>query len=91
MGAYLVLVKDRAVAVEELEWVDDVALDEDAHENCCGGPEACADRHFPEPGLEGEAGLSAESSIPATHHLVHGRAVSIDSVAISGYGLAIDD
>lgn len=73
VGPYLVLEEDGAVAVEELEWVDDVALDEDAHEDCCGGPEACADGHFPEPCFEGEAGLSAESSIPATHHLVHGR------------------
>lgn len=80
------LEEDRAVAVEELEWVDDVALDEDAHEDCCSGPEACADGHFPEPCFEGEAGLSAESSIPATHHLVHGRAVSTDSVVISWRG-----
>lgn len=71
VGAYLVLIEDGAVAVEELEWVDDVALDEDAREDCRGGPEARADGHFPEPCFEGEPGLSAESAIPATHHLVH--------------------
>ncbi|KFY10684.1 hypothetical protein V492_04897 [Pseudogymnoascus sp. VKM F-4246] len=38
-GAYLVLVEDGVEAVKELKRADDVALDEDAGEDCCGGPE----------------------------------------------------
>lgn len=88
-AAYLVLVEDSIEAVEELERGDDVALYEDAGDDCCSGPEACADGHFPKPRFEGESGLSAESSLPATHHLVHRRAVSTDSVAISRVRLQI--
>lgn len=32
------LEKDSAVTVEELQWVDDVALNEDAGEDCGSGP-----------------------------------------------------
>lgn len=76
-------------AIEELQWIHDVALDEDAREDCRGGPEACADGHFPKPCFEGEPGLSAESSTPATHHLVHVGRCRLINVAMSGSRLEL--
>ena len=63
---YLVLVEYRAEGVEELERRDNLALYERGCEDCGCCPPAGAQRHFPKPSLEGEAGLRSHCA-----HLVH--------------------
>ena len=63
---YLVLVEYRAEGVEELERRDNLALYERGCEDCGCCPPAGAQRHFPEPSLEGKAGLRSHCA-----HLVH--------------------
>jgi hypothetical protein len=63
---YLVLVEHCAEGVEELKRRDNLALYERGCEDCGGCPPAGAQRHFPEPSLEGEAGLRSHCA-----HLVH--------------------
>lgn len=49
---YLALVVDGTEAVEELEGRDDLALDQNAGDDCSRGPPARAGRHLKEPLLE---------------------------------------
>jgi len=67
----LILVEDSTETVEELEGSDNLALHESAGEDCCCRPPAGAEGHFPEPGFEGEAGLSTHSAVSCAHHLIH--------------------
>ena len=63
---YLVLVEHSAEGVEELEWRHDLALHQRRGQHGSCRPPPRAQRHLPEPGLEGEAGLRAHCT-----HLVH--------------------
>ncbi len=67
----LILVEHSAEAVEELEGRYDLALHERGGENGCCRPPAGAEGHFPEPGLEGEAGLPSNAATSCADHLVH--------------------
>jgi len=61
---YLGLVKDGAVAVEELKGRYELALHQAACEHSRSCPPSCTDRHLPEPCLERKATAIA-------NHLVH--------------------
>jgi len=63
---YLVLVEYRPEGVEELERRHDLALYQRRRQHCRRRPPPRAQRHLPEPGLEGEASLRAHCT-----HLVH--------------------
>ena len=49
---YLLLVKDGSEAVEELEWCEDLALDQNTAYHCRSCPPSCADWHLKEPLLQ---------------------------------------
>ncbi len=57
-----------AVAVEELERSQDLALHQAAHQDCRRRPPSCADGHLPEPCLQRDEPVAA-------HYLVHGCGV----------------
>lgn len=50
---YLLLLKHGSKAVEELEWIQDLTLDQYAGYDGCGGPPTSADGHLEEPLLQG--------------------------------------
>jgi len=60
----LCFMEDSAVAVEELEGSDKLALHQGTGQYCRRRPPSCANGHFPEPCLEREATAIA-------HHLIH--------------------
>lgn len=62
--SYLSVDEYRAVAVEELEGVDDLALHQCTGDDGCGGPPPGANGHLPEPLLQREA-------VAFSHHSVH--------------------
>lgn len=62
--SYLSVVKYRAVAVEELEGVYDLALHQSASDDSCGGPPSGANGHLPKPLFQREA-------VAFSHHSVH--------------------
>ena len=67
---YLVLYKDGPEAVEELEWGNDMALNEDGGDYCSCGPIACTSRHLIKPLLEGELAHGSSAASP-TEHVIH--------------------
>jgi hypothetical protein len=69
--AYLRLDKHSSETVEELERSNDLALYKSAGENRRRRPPSGAKWHLPEPGLEGKARLSTDSSVASSHHLIH--------------------
>lgn len=56
---YLLLFENRSKAVEELERVQDLTLDQHAGYDGCGGPPTGADRHLEEPLFQGHAVTAA--------------------------------
>jgi hypothetical protein len=48
-GVYLRLDEDSSKAVEELEWCNDLALNECAGEHCRRRPPSSTEGHLPEP------------------------------------------
>lgn len=69
--SYLGLEEHGAEAVEQLEWSDDLTLNKSTGQNSGGGPPPCAERHLPEPGLEGESSLASDPTSPVSHHRLH--------------------
>ncbi len=59
--------KDGAEGVEELEWGQDVALDEDGGGDCSGRPVTGTDWHFVEPLFEGKLACNVSSAGAAAH------------------------
>jgi hypothetical protein len=47
--AYLLLVEHRSEAVEQLEWCEDLTLDQHSRHDCRCGPPSCARRHLKPP------------------------------------------
>lgn len=68
---YLVLDKYRSEAVEQLEWRHNLTLHQRTGQDGGGRPPSSAERHLPEPGLEGESSLSSETTASISHHLLH--------------------
>ena len=63
-STYLGFVEYRPEAVEQLEWCDDLALDQGAGEKRGGRPPPGADGHLPEPRLQ-------RQPRPISHHWIH--------------------
>lgn len=64
--AHLRFDKDGTEAIEELVWGNNLALYQSAGQHSRSRPPSGADRHFPEPGFEGQPA-------PVAHHLIHAR------------------
>lgn len=75
--SYLLFYYRRLKSIEQPKWVNDITLDEDGHYDSGGRPESRTDGHLPEPGLEGEAGLTAKAALTLPDHLVHGESSGV--------------
>ena len=70
---YLALVEYCSETVEELEWRQDMALDQYSSEYCCSRPPARAHWHLEEPLLQRYLTDASSAAVTAAEHGVHGR------------------
>lgn len=70
MSSYLILDKDGPEAVEELEWRNDVTLNQDGCDDCGSGPISRTSGHLIEPLLQRELSHRSPSASP-TKHIIH--------------------
>jgi hypothetical protein len=81
LHTYLAFIEDRSVAVKEIEWADDVTLDQNARYNSASGPPSRTKGHFKEPLLQREL-AKIRQRVAVYTHCRHGcvRGLSVEDV-----------